>query len=101
MKSHRYLALMFTAGALAFATGQVRAQSAAPVEPQAQVPTLSPMKKEQGPPPGCKNGQGMRCITNDMRWQAAAHNSDRHGDDVRKNNGKDQGKNHGKGKGKG
>jgi hypothetical protein len=99
MMSHRYLALILTAGALIFGASQGRAQSAAPAEPQA--PALSPLEKQTGPPPGCKNGQGMKCTTNDMRWQAAAHNADRHGDDVRKNNGKDPGKDHGHGKGKG
>jgi hypothetical protein len=99
MMSHRYLALMLTASALILGASQGRAQSTATAQPQA--PALSPMKKEQGPPPGCKNGQGMRCTTNDIRWQAAARNANRHGDDVRKNDGKDQGKDHGKGKGKG
>jgi len=95
--SHRYLAPILTAGALILGASQGRAQSAAPAEPPA--PALSPLVKESGPPPGCKNGQGMRCITNDLRWKAAAHNSDRHGNDVRKNNGKDKGKNNGHGKG--
>ena len=99
MKRQRYLALMFMTGALAFGSGLARAQSAAPAEPQA--PALSPLVKESGPAPGCKNGQGMKCTTNDMRWKAAAHNSDRHGDDVRKNDGKDKGKGDGHGKGKG
>jgi hypothetical protein len=98
MMNHRYLVVMFTAGALIFGAGRGRAQSAAPAEPQA--PTFGPLAKPGGPPPGCKNGQGMQCTTNDMRWKAAAHNSDRHGDDVRKNNGKDKGKDNGHGKGK-
>jgi hypothetical protein len=99
MMNHIYLAVMFTAGALIFGASQGRAQSAAPAETSA--PTLSPLVKESGPPPGCTNGKGMKCTTNDLRWKAAAHNSDRHGDDVRKNGGKDKGKANGHGKGKG
>ena len=90
MKSHGLLALMFITGALVLGIGTGRAQSSAPVQPQA--PALSPMAKKTGPPPGCNNGQGMRCTTNDMRWQAAAHNADRSADVVRKNNGKAKGK---------
>jgi hypothetical protein len=61
-------------------------------EPQAQQQTQAvsndkPQSAKPKVPKGCENGK-MRCVTNDVRWQAAARNADRRAEHKRKHGGK-------------
>lgn len=61
-------------------------------EPQAQQQTQAvskdkPQAAKPAAPKGCESGK-MRCLTNDVRWQAATKAADRRAAHMRKNGGK-------------
>lgn len=81
----RFLQLLIALGALTWGVCQGGAPSGAPAQPQA--PPVSTKAKPAGPPKGCQAGQ-MRCIGNDVRWQAAINNADRRAEHLRQTKGK-------------
>jgi hypothetical protein len=81
MDRYRYLlALLFILCTLTVGAGRGIAQTATPPPQPAPV-------QVKGPPKGCVAGQ-MRCINNDMRWQAAIRTADRRAGHLRATKGK-------------
>lgn len=89
MSCKNYLAAALAAGALGLGVSPSRASGPAeqPQPPQASAQSeakISPLPNQSTKPPkDCRNGK-MRCIDNDMRWQAAINNANRIADNVRK-----------------
>ncbi len=78
MVSHRFLLFTLVLCALALGVNPGRAQSGQPAQSQGNANGQT--KKV------CKPGQ-MRCVDNNMRWDAAARNADRRADAMRKGKG--------------
>ena len=83
MISHRCLALVVFVCALGLGTLQLRAQTGTAAQSQ------SPDKPAAKPkvPKGCESGK-MRCVSNNVRWEAAIQADDRRAADKKKHGGK-------------
>lgn len=82
--------ILLAIGVVCCGMGMARAQSS---DANSTASTMAPQVKPPSlPPNACASGKA-KCITTDMRWQAAARNADRRADQIRKNNGKAKGKN--------
>ena len=87
----KLIRIAITAGSLGVLlvpiAGQNKGSSGTATQPASAKQEASAQKVKV--PKGCESGK-MRCVTNDVRWQAAIQNADRRAKDKKNNNGKGQ-----------